>query len=318
MDPGERWTEAAEADARVLVALALSEDVGAGDWTTLWAVDPDVQAEATVLAKAPLVLAGAAVARLAFHSVDAGLVVEVLGKEGPSLAPGTEILHVCGSARSILTAERTALNFLGRLSGIATLTRQFVDAVKGTRARITDTRKTTPGWRHLEKWAVRVGGGTNHRMGLHDMILVKDNHIAIAGGVAEVTRRVLARNTVGLPVEVEVTRLQELEELRGLGVDRILLDNMELKTMAEAVRRVGEWPDPRPELEASGTMTLDRVRAVAETGVDWISIGALTHSVRTADLSLRVSPGLRPLAEGSQAVTSRLETPAAVHGRERR
>ncbi len=281
------WDEATQEEARTLVEAALSEDVGPGDWTTLWTVDPDLETEASVLAKEPIVLAGVALARMAFRGVDPGLHVEGLAPDGAWVPAGSSVLRVRGSARSILTAERIALNFLGRLSGVATLTRRFVDAVRGTGADITDTRKTTPGWRHLEKWAVRLGGGVNHRMGLHDMTLVKDNHVALAGGVGEATRRVLERNTKGLPVEVEVTTLDQLDELRDLRVDRILLDNMELGAIAEAVQQVKTWPLPRPALEASGNMTLERVRCVAGAGIRWISVGALTHSAPAVDLSLR-------------------------------
>ncbi len=199
------------------------------------------------------------------------------------------ILRIWGEGRSILTAERTALNFLARLSGVATLTRRFVEAVEGELAEIMDTRKTTPGWRALEKWAVRVGGGANHRMGLDDMILVKDNHIAMAGGVRNAVERVQQRNEPGLLVEVELTRPGQLDRLRELGVQRILLDNMSDEEIREAAAQVSQWPEPRPELEASGNMTLERVRRVAQTGVDWISVGGLTHSARSVDLSLQLS-----------------------------
>jgi len=277
-----------EREARHLVELALAEDVGEGDWTTLWTVDDGMEAEAEIVAKETLVVAGVEVARMTFHAVDPALQIDLPVAEGARVEPGASVFRVRGSARAILTAERTALNFMGRLSGIATLTRRFVDRVRGTGTGIVDTRKTTPGWRHLEKWAVRTGGGTNHRLGLWDMVLIKDNHIAAAGGVAEATRRVRERNAAGLQVEVEVLRPDQLEELRDLGVDRILLDNMDDGTLREAVRRVRAWPEPRPALEASGNMSLERVRGVAESGVDWISVGALTHSVRTADLSLRI------------------------------
>ncbi len=269
-----------------LIGAALAEDVGEGDVTTLWTVDAGRRARATIHAKEAVVVAGGRAAELSFQRVDPELTVEILAPDGASLSPGSAILTVVGSARSILTGERTALNFLARLSGIATLTRSYVDAVQGTKARILDTRKTTPGWRALEKWAVRVGGGANHRMGLYDMVLVKDNHIAAAGGVLEAVRAVDERNDRGLPVEVEVTSLREARELRGTSVDRILIDNMTTDETAAVVLEVSEWPDPRPELEASGNMSLDRVRRVAETGVDWISVGALTHSARWVDLSL--------------------------------
>jgi nicotinate-nucleotide pyrophosphorylase (carboxylating) len=194
--------------------------------------------------------------------------------------------------QGILTAERVALNFLGHLSGVATITRAFVTAVEGTGTRILDTRKTIPGWRTLEKVAVRAGGGVNHRHGLYDMILVKDNHLVAAGGVREAVEKIRSRNRDGLLVEVEVNRLEELEELLPLGVDRVLLDNMDLENLRAAVAMARALGEGSPELEASGNMTLERVRAVAETGVDFISAGALTHSAKQADFSLRVLEGL--------------------------
>ncbi len=276
-----------------LISAALSEDVGAGDWTTEWTVGGRDRAEATVVAKEPMILAGEGLARRVFHRVDSELEVDALLPTGVWAEPGTPLLRVRGRARGILTAERTALNFLGRLSGIATLTRRFVDRVGGTGARIVDTRKTTPGWRELEKLAVRVGGGTNHRMGLYDMVLVKDNHIVAAGGIEAAVEKVRTSNREGLPVEVEVGDLDELRVLRGLRVDRVLLDNMGDGELRAAVEEVRLWDPLRPELEASGNMTLERVRTVAETGVQWISVGALTHSAPSADVSLRFvgSPG---------------------------
>jgi nicotinate-nucleotide pyrophosphorylase (carboxylating) len=270
-----------------LVEAALLEDIGEGDRTTLWTVDPTDRAEALIIAKEPLVVAGIQVAQRVFQAVDPGLEVEALVADGAKVEPGAPILKVRGLARGILTAERTALNFLGRLSGIATLTRSFVQAVDtGGEAQITDTRKTTPGWRALEKWAVRIGGGENHRLGLDDMVLIKDNHIVAAGGVRNAVLRATERNDLGLSVEVEVSRVDELEALRGLPINRILLDNMDDDAMREAVARISDWPEPRPELEASGNMSLDRVKRVAGTGVSWITVGALTHSAPTADLSL--------------------------------
>jgi nicotinate-nucleotide pyrophosphorylase (carboxylating) len=214
--------------------------------------------------------------------------VSVEVPDGTEIKEDTLVLTVQGSLRSILTAERLALNFLGRLSGIATQTRRFVKAVSGTGTQILDTRKTTPGWRFLEKAAVLAGGGRNHRVGLHDMVLVKDNHIVAAGGIQAAVERVRRANRDRLPVEVEVGTLEELEEAMTLGVQRILLDNMRLETIREAVARAGAQGRDRPLLEASGNMTLGRVKAVAETGVDFVSIGALTHSATAADLSLRV------------------------------
>jgi nicotinate-nucleotide pyrophosphorylase (carboxylating) len=278
---------APEEALEALVTAALEEDIGEGDFTTLWTVDAGARARGAVVSREPAVVAGAGAAERVFHRVDPELRVELVANDGGSVEPGGTILIVEGSARSILTAERAALNFLARLSGIATLTHTFVKAVEGTGARILDTRKTTPGWRALEKGAVRLGGGSNHRMGLYDMVLVKDNHVAAAGGVGAAVRAVTRENRRGLPVEAEITRLDELAELRGLLLDRILIDNMSVEGIRAVVREVSGW-DPRPELEASGNMTLERVRSVAETGVDWISVGALTHSAPWADLSLEL------------------------------
>lgn len=278
--------------ARALVAAALAEDVGDGDRTTFWTVPDDVRVVGRIVAKAEGVIAGTALADLVFHSLDESLAVQVVRGDGETVAPGDVVLTVAGAARAILTGERTALNFLQRLSGVASLTRRYVDAVRGTGAKILDTRKTTPGWRALEKAAVRAGGGHNHRTGLFDMVLIKDNHIAAAGGIRAAVERVREHNESGLAVEVEVTGDRELEEALEAGVDRILLDNMELDDMRRAVDRVRRWAAergaPAPVLEASGNVTLDRVRQVAETGVDCISVGALTHSAPALDLSLRL------------------------------
>ena len=273
-----------------LIGAALREDIGEGDFTTLWTVSASARAEAVIVAKGRIVVAGVWIAGQVFSRVIADAPIDPLVEDGVAVDPGTGLLRVRGPARGILTAERTALNFLGRLSGIATLTRRFVEAVAGTRALITDTRKATPGWRVLEKWAVRTGGGVNHRAGLDDMILIKDNHIAAAGGAREAVLRVAARNRRALEVEVEVSTPAGVEELRGLPVGRILLDNMGEDGLRESVSRVARWPEPRPELEASGNVSLERARSVAGTGVDWISVGALTHSAPVADLSLRIRP----------------------------
>lgn len=274
---------------RELVRAALEEDVGDGDRTTLWTVDPTQEREAVIVAKEPLVVSGILPALAVFEAVDPGLTATVVLGDGDSADSGDVVLRLEGSARSILTGERTALNFLGRLSGIATLTRRFARAVEGTGAKVIDTRKTTPGLRLLEKAAVLHGGGTNHRVGLFDMVLIKDNHIAAAGGIREAVARVRAANSVGLEVEVEVTNLDQLGEALESGVERILLDNVDPGTLREAVAAVDEWDGPRPLLEASGNVTLSTVRQVAETGVDLISVGALTHSAPSADLSLRIS-----------------------------
>jgi nicotinate-nucleotide pyrophosphorylase (carboxylating) len=273
-----------------LIRVALAEDVGAGDWTTAWTVHPERPGRATVIAKAELVVAGVEAAAAVFAAVDPDVDIGVVRSDGVAAARGDVVLELAGRAGPILTAERTALNFLGRLSGIATCTRAFVDAVRGTGVRVVDTRKTTPGWRALEKAAVRAGGGNNHRMGLYDMVMIKNNHIAAAGGITAAVRRVRERNVERLPIEVEVRTPEELEEALALHVDRVLLDNMKPPALARAVERAHQLGADRPELEASGNVTLANIREVAATGVDMISVGALTHSAPVADLSLTMDP----------------------------
>lgn len=287
---GSPLTGVPEADESLdrLVRLALAEDVGPGDWTTVWTVDPETVGCAHALAKHDLIVGGTTAACAVFAAVDPELVVRVVRGDGLRAAAGDVVLEASGREGRILTAERVVLNFLGRLSGIATLTRAFVDAVRGTPARIVDTRKTTPGWRYLEKAAVRAGGADNHRMGLYDMIMIKDNHIAAAGGITRAVERARRQGRGRLPIEVEVTHTGQLEEALGLGVDCIMLDNMTLDEMERAVARVHRLGSERPEIEASGNVTLANVRAVAETGVDQISVGALTHSAPVADFSLRM------------------------------
>lgn len=275
-------------DALHLIDLALREDQGAGDWSTRWTVTARARAEARIVAKAAGVLAGAEIARAVFLRLDPRIELEARLHDGDDVALGDVVCTLAGPARAVLTGERVALNFLQRLSGVATITRRFVDEVSGTGARILDTRKTTPGWRSLEKGAVRAGGGANHRAGLYDMVLLKENHIAIAGGIARALARVAEENRTGLPVEVEVRNLDELEQAIHAGAQRILLDNMTVDEMRAAVTHARRAPHT-PRLEASGNMTLERVRAVAETGVDDISVGALTHSAVALDLSLQVT-----------------------------
>jgi nicotinate-nucleotide pyrophosphorylase (carboxylating) len=268
-----------------LIERALAEDLGAGDLTTSAVVPEGAQARARIEQRAPGVVAGLDVARAVFERVDASLRFEACAPEGEWREPGV-LAELSGTAASILAGERVALNFLGRLSGVATLTARYVQAVEGTGARILDTRKTTPGLRELEKAAVRAGGGMSHRSGLYDAILVKENHAALAGGVGEVTRRALAAAPQGVTVEVECATLEEVEAALAAGVPRILLDNM----AAPELRRAVELAGGRAELEASGGITLDTVRAVAETGVDFISVGALTHSAPALDVSLLLDP----------------------------
>jgi nicotinate-nucleotide pyrophosphorylase (carboxylating) len=279
---------ALEAARAALIQLALEEDLGEGDWTSQWTVPPARRSMAVIVAKEPMIIAGGACVTDVFRAVDPSVSVDVDVDDGAHVEAGRVVARLAGRTRSILAGERTALNFLGRLSGVATETRRFVDAVSGTGARVLDTRKTTPGWRLLEKAAVRAGGGDNHRLGLHDMVLVKDNHADASDGVAEAARAARAHNDRGLAVEVEVRSLDELEAVLEVGVDRILLDNMSLEQLRAAVARVRSGPPPRPELEASGGVTLENVRGIAETGVELISVGALTHSAPSADLSLRI------------------------------
>jgi nicotinate-nucleotide pyrophosphorylase (carboxylating) len=268
-----------------LIDRALAEDIGSGDVTTEALVPADAVGRARIVQKEPGVLAGLRVAEAVFRRVDPELRWHAHAHEG-EWSDGGLVAEVAGSSPSILRGERVALNFLGRLSGIATLTARFVRAVEGTGARILDTRKTTPGMRALEKEAVKLGGGDNHRFGLFDAFLVKENHIAAAGGVGEATRRALAAAPEGMRVVVECASLEEVPQALEAGAPALLLDNFSNEDLAEAVTRVGG----RAELEASGGVNLDTVRSIAETGVDYISIGALTHSAPALDLSLQLGP----------------------------
>lgn len=270
-----------------LVERALAEDVGDGDRTTLWTVSAAARGTARIVAREAGVLAGLEPTGLVFGRVSPHVAIEWETEEGEVVESGSEVARIRGPVRALLTAERTALNFLSRLSGIATLARRFVRAVEGTGVVIVDTRKTTPGWRALEKAATAAGGVENHRFGLYDMVLVKENHVRAAGGLGAALRRVRERaRAEGTPVEVEVADPDELEEALGDPPDRILLDNMTPQQLRRAVERVRARGAPRPVLEASGGVTLANVRSVAETGVDLISVGALTHSAPALDLSL--------------------------------
>lgn len=270
-----------------LIDRALSEDIGAGDLTAQYFVPVDRQATALVVARQEGVIAGVELAREVFQTVDSSLDVAVMIEDGARVTTGAIVMKISGSARGILTAERTALNFMQHLSGIASQTYEYVKAVEGTKARILDTRKTTPGWRLLEKAAVVSGGGTNHRMGLYDRVMVKDNHLVSEGAMQTLqdAMRQLSVDHPEVEVEVEADHLDQVEAFLGMEeVDCILLDNMTLEEMKKAVQLRGVRI--RPTLEASGGVTLSTVRAIAETGVDFISVGALTHSVKAMDLAL--------------------------------
>ncbi|MFN3522020.1 MAG: carboxylating nicotinate-nucleotide diphosphorylase [Phenylobacterium sp.] len=266
-----------------VVRAALAEDLGrAGDVTAMACIEADAELSAVFAARKPGVVAGLACARMAVLALDPSARFEATAQDGESVGAGAPLAKVRANARALLSAERTALNLLGRLSGVATLTRAYVDAVAGTRARIVDTRKTTPGLRHLEKYAVRCGGGVNHRFGLDDAILIKDNHVAACGGVGEAVRRAKAFAGHLMKVEVEVDTLEQFQEALRYGPDVVMLDNFGPEALAEAVRLNAG----RAVLEASGGVNLDTVRALAETGVDVISVGALTHSAPVLDIGL--------------------------------
>jgi len=269
---------------REIVRRALAEDLGWGDVTTEATVPPELHATGVILAKSQCVIAGLDVAAEAFLQLDPGCTFDRQRKDGDSCAPGDVVAKLRGQACAMLTAERTALNFLQRLSGIATLTRRFVDASGGT-ITVLDTRKTTPTLRALEKYAVRAGSGTNHRAGLDDGVLIKDNHVRLAGGVR---RAVQLMKDAGpeMPIEVEAQSLDEVDEAIAAGADIILVDNLPLDTIREAVKRV----NGRAKIELSGGVTLERIPELAKTGANYVSVGALTHSAPAADLSFELEP----------------------------
>lgn len=275
------------AAAEHLVELALREDLGErGDVSSRATIAASTQICGRITAKADGVIAGLTLVKMVYQKVDSSVTVAFKVKDGAHISKGTIVCEVQGAGQSVLTGERVALNFLQRLSGVATLTAQFVGAVAGTKATILDTRKTTPGWRSLEKYAVKMGGGQNHRMGLYDMVMIKDNHIDAAGSITAAVNAVRAfPDAEDLLIEVEVKSLDELQEVLTLNVDRVLLDNMSDAKMREAVNITGGVVP----LEASGNMSLERVAAVAATGVDFISVGALTHSALALDLSMRIT-----------------------------
>jgi nicotinate-nucleotide pyrophosphorylase (carboxylating) len=262
------------------IQRSLAEDIGPGDATSNSIIPPAASMQGQIIAKQEGVIAGLDVAQAVYTAFDPKVEFQPQAQEGTGVVNRQVVAKVSGPARSLLSAERTALNFLGRMSGIATLTRSFVDAVAGTKALILDTRKTAPGLRMVDKLAVRRGGGQNHRIGLFDMILIKDNHIDFAGSLEEAVTRSRSAHS-GLKIEVEARTLEHVETALKLRVERILLDNMSQETMTEAVRITAG----RAKLEASGNVTLETVRKIAETGVDFISIGALTHSAKVFDVS---------------------------------
>jgi len=265
-----------------IIDRALEEDIGPGDVTTQAVLLGNEMGTARAVAKAEITVAGLEIFRRVFLHLDSSLNVTICLQEGENVLPGTTLAEVSGNLSSILTAERTALNFLQRMSGIATLTKAFVEAIAGTEARILDTRKTAPGLRLLDKYAVRIGGGTNHRFALFDGILIKDNHITAAGGIKEAINRVHRFAPFGMKIEIEVKNTAELAEAIEAGADIVMLDNMPTEEMAKAV----SLAKGKVKIEASGNITLKRVREVAETGVDFISAGCLTHSATAADISL--------------------------------
>ncbi|MDP2577946.1 MAG: carboxylating nicotinate-nucleotide diphosphorylase [Gemmatimonadota bacterium] len=279
--------EVLSSQVRHQIAEALAEDIGTGDWTTLSCVDAELEGKAGIVTRQPGTVAGLEAAAAVYLQLGgAELIPEVDG--GASVVEGDTLARVRGKASAILTGERLALNFLGHLSGVATLTRRFVDAIAGTGAKISDTRKTTPLWRELERAATRAGGAVNHRSGLDEMILIKENHLTCAGSIREAVRRAQSSNAHDLKIEVETTSLDDVKAALDAGVDRIMLDNMPVELVREAVGLIGDR-SPGTEIEASGGITLDSVFEFAETGVDYISIGALTHSAPALDLSLLIS-----------------------------
>jgi nicotinate-nucleotide pyrophosphorylase (carboxylating) len=267
-----------------LIDLALEEDIGPGDVTTNHLVAADTRADGAIVAKEPLVVAGLEVARRVFQRLDPEIHFAPSVTDGDSVAAGTVVLSVKGRLAALLTGERTALNFLQRLSGIATHVRAYMGLLGDSRVRLVDTRKTTPGWRVLEKYAVRVGGAANHRMGLFDAVLIKDNHIAACGGIAAAVARIRSQVSHLTKIEVEAATLAEVREALTAGVEVIMLDNMDVAGIEEAIRLI----DKRALVEVSGGVTAATLQTLAATGVDLISVGALTHSARAVDLSMRI------------------------------
>lgn len=270
--------------AEVLFDLAYTEDIGDGDITTNNLVDPNYNKTAIFVAKEAGVIAGLPVAEMVFRKFDMNLQWDVKIPDGGKVVPGDIIVEFTGNYRALLTGERKALNFLQRLSGIASYANECMETIKGYDVEILDTRKTLPGYRFLDKYAVKMGGASNHRFGLYDMVMIKDNHIKIAGGIINAVQAIRSKIPKSIKIEVETTNLEEVGEALEAKVDIIMLDNMSSKLMSEAVKIIGK----QAKVEASGNMTLKRIRKVAATGVDYISIGALTHSVKALDISQRI------------------------------
>ena len=281
-EPFDYTSDAVQTQIGQIIANALAEDIGDGDVTTLLTIPETAMVDGDFIAKEAGVAAGLAVVAQVFRQLSDQVQVTPLAADGERVAARQVMATIHGPGRAILTGERVALNFLQRMSGIATLTRRYVDAVQGTHAVILDTRKTAPGLRVLDKWAVRLGGGQNHRFGLYDMAMIKDNHLAAVGSLAAAVQRVRQGDPRQRPIEVEVTNLEQLRDALQQPVDRIMLDNMSLAQMTDAVRMTAG----RIPLEASGNVNLNTVAAIAATGVDFISAGALTHSVKALDISL--------------------------------
>ena len=274
-------------DALTMIRLALAEDVRSGDVTSAWTIPENQNQHARLIAKEDGVLAGLPVIELVFAELNANVNVTLHKQDGDVVKKGDLFAELEGSTRDLLTGERTLLNFIQQLSGVASVAHTFQKALEGGKTKVLDTRKTLPGFRTLQKYAVRVGGGSNHRMGLFDMVLVKDNHIAAAGGVLEALEVVRKNNTENLMVEMEVESLEDLKKLLNKGVDVIMLDNMSNEMMAEALKIIKESGD-KVLVEGSGNMTLERAKEIATLGLDYISVGALTHSVRALDISMRI------------------------------
>lgn len=267
-----------------IVKIALQEDIGSGDITTNLIVSNNQKGFATIYAKEDGIVAGLFVARLVFKTFDDKIIFKALTKDGNKISYGEKLAEVKGNLKSLLTGERVALNFLQRMSGIATITSKFVKQLEGTKTRLLDTRKTAPCLRMLDKYSVKIGGGTNHRFGLYDMVLIKDNHIKTAGSITKAVTLVKSKLKNKIKIEVETTSLEEVKEALANKIDIIMLDNMSIDTMKEAIKLI----NGKVKTEASGNITLENIREIALTGVDFISVGALTHSVKALDISMKI------------------------------